>query len=836
VNGVGWRSVARSGAVVLLAALGCGGTPGAGAGRVSASFASLTTGSRADVDGHPPLALVTREGDGRSAIAVAVTTAGIASDRGAMAGVALAALVEARLAARGLDVAASGGWNGWRLRVLLGGPADVKTAIDSVRSAMLAPVAGDDPALVAVARKTEALRRRPLADAPLGDLAACTGEAYSIAGDAMPTATDLEGWRARAHGLGRVAIAIAGDRAASDAALLALKASPPWPAAAAAPSLAWHADETPAVVYDASGEIAAGSARVLVTARTPDPERAVSAARDLGDPRGPLASRLAALEAPARVQSVSATAQVDGGCLAATLDLAAADVASNLPGRVATVAALARQEIAVEVADTTVPPALGASLAARAADPRDAAERAAWWTLAGHAAGAGAGDLRIKITVAVAAPRDGSDAAGPSRADAIRSEIDRAALAWHAPVVEKRARVEAGQGELWLLLASPCGTLAESAGDAGVGAEVAATAAAQMADEARDASAEAFVAADGIGVMVHGPARPGERPEAHARRLADLAARAFAADALDPRKTAEARTTLLLRGTDPGFRSLAALGGAMAPGHPSWVAPFGTGAGLSSASDEALAVRAAALRSGPLRVAVLANTDAAQADAAARSVDRWIARRPGEARTCASPPSVAPPRPGTYGVDHAPGAPSEALLAWPIDANDVTATATASWVAAALDGPDGLLAHALGAPAQDATASLARTWSATVLANTRPPTLVVRITAAESSLDASVAQTRVLLDRVRQGALTEEDRSRASLLASRIRVGLALDPRARTIALWRGETPVAPPSLDAMRAFAGATLRDEGLVVVASRPPRPEPPPRLQREAKGRTR
>jgi hypothetical protein len=336
---------------------------------------------------------------------------------------------------------------------------------------------------------------------------------------------------------------------------------------------------------------------------------------------------------------------------------------------------------------------------------------------------------------------------------------------------------------------------------------------------------------------VHGPARAGERPEAHARRLADLAARAFAADALDPRWVTETRTALLLQNDDPGARALAGLGAALAQGHPSWVAPLGTRTALASSSDEALASRAAALRAGPLRVAVLANAGAAQADAAARSVDRWVARRPGEERACGPLSATAAPRPGTYAVEAPPGAPSEALFAAPIAAGDEGAAAAASWVAAALDGADGLLARALGGTGQDGgRVPLARSWSAGLLSATRPPALVVRIVADDPSLDGAVAQTRVLLDRVRQGALGEEDRSRAAAVVARSRLAASLDPRARTIGLWRGETPATSPSLDAMRAFAAAALHDDALVIVASRPPRPEPPPRPTRETKGRPR
>src|SRR6185437_10679674 len=117
---------------------------------------------------------------------------------------------------------------------------------------------------------------------------------------------------------------------------------------------------------------------------------------------------------------------------------------------------------------------------------------------------------------------------------------------------EAKSFVEHGQGEAWVLLGSPCGTWSESAGDAGAGAAVAMAAAARAADSARDAQVEPFVAIDGIGVLVHGPPRPGESSAAHARRLADVAARAFAADELEPARIAEARAALLARaaGTD----------------------------------------------------------------------------------------------------------------------------------------------------------------------------------------------------------------------------------------------------------------------------------------------
>jgi hypothetical protein len=774
-------------------------------------------------DRRPPLAVVAREGDARGALAIAVTTAGVAPDRGALVGVSLAALAEARLAARGIEANAIGGFDGWRLRILIGSPAEAAKVVEGLRSALLAPVASDEPALAAVGRKALALARRPVVDRALVDVAQCTGEAYGMGNDVAPMPAELESWRAAANGLGRVAVATAGDASLGDAAARALARAGPWPRGAPLLASPWPPLDSRTTVYDGSGEIAPGAARVVVTVRTATPERAAAVAPWLGDPHGPLASRLAALEAPGRVRSVVATAHVDGGCLATTIDLAPQAIASDAPARIATAAALARQELIVEITDVAVPADLGRALAMRASDPRDAAERAAWWSLAGRRPGAADDDRRVTLAVGVAPSRDATEPIA-ARAESIRAEIDRATLAWHAPVVEARTHVERGQGETWVLLASTCGTLPEGPGDAGVGAAVVEAASAQAAGSAAGAKVEPFVAIDGVGVLVHGPALTGESSPAHARRLADIAARAFAADSLDPAHVARARTALLARAAQPSQHAFGLLAGALAPSHASWLEPAGTSLGLASASDDAIAMRAAAIRAGPLRAAVLANTNAAQADAAVRAVDRWVARRPGESRACTTAPAVAAPRPGTYAVELPAAVPSEALIAIPLAPADDASRASAMWLAASLDGPAGLLARTLGKTGGDPLGSgLARGWSAALVGGSRAAALVIRLVASDASLDAAVAQIRALLDRLRQGALREDDRARAAVSLERARVAASLDPRARVIDLWRGQPPPPAPSLETLRAFAAATLRDEALVIVAARPARVDP-------------
>jgi hypothetical protein len=822
----------------LMAAAAAGMVVSAACGGGAASQARLAQRTSVPIGaGRPALAVVEREGDGVGALAIAVNTEGIAPARGAVVAAALGALVQSRVAARGVAGATvASGWGGWRLRGLVASPGDAAAFVEAARQAMLAPVSSKDDALPAVASAVAALARHPLPDPALLDVARCNGEAYGTGDAVAPTVADLEAWRRAAHGLGRVAIATAGGAALADAAAGAIARAPRWPAAEAAPPTPWPAADRRTVVYDASGEIAPGAARVVVTAYTTTPERAVAAAPALGDPRGALASRLSSLDAPARVRSVVATAHADGGCLAVTLDLGAGDLGREAAARIATAAALARQELTVEIADVAVPAGLAHALAMHAPDPREAAERAAWWSLAGSRPGV---EMRSALAVGVASSPDAAvpaartaatprPDAGPALDDAIVAEIERATAAWRLPVVEARTRVERGQAEAWVLLASPCGTTPEAAHDAGTGAAVAMAAAMRAEAIAGDARVEPFVASDGIGVLAHGPARAGESAQAHARRLADMAARAFAADPLDVDRIARARSSLLSRAGDREERAFGALAGVLAPGHPSWIDPMGTSLGLESSSDASIATRAAAIRTGPLRVAVLANGDEAQAGAAVRAVDRWVPRRGGEtreARACPLAPTLPEPAPGTYGIEVPAGTPSEAFLAVRLGTRDDATRTAASWLAAALDGADGLLARAIGSAAEpDAGAlrppeALARSWTATVLGARRDPALVVHLVAADASLDAAVAQVRALFDRLRQGAAREEDRARAAAAIARTAAAASLDPRARAIGLWRGDPlPSAAPSLDGLRAFASATLHDDALVIVALRP------------------
>ena len=65
-----------------------------------------------------------------------------------------------------------------------------------------------------------------------------------------------------------------------------------------------------------------------------------------------------------------------------------------------------------------------------------------------------------------ASPKE-KDTVEPSR-ETLGAAIERANAAWKKPVAEARLRVEPGQGEAWVLVASPCGTDAETEADSGL--------------------------------------------------------------------------------------------------------------------------------------------------------------------------------------------------------------------------------------------------------------------------------------------------------------------------------------------------------------------------------
>ena len=831
--------------MILAVAVGCGHGVSSGPAPVTAAHddgaAAIAVEKK---DAYPNAVRIVRDGDPRPAVAMVVQTGS-----GSYASTALAALLEARLARAGFGATDSrADRDSLRVRSLVESPARAVEFVNAARAALAGRVTAGSAELGLASRRVAALRRHPL-EAPIAQaVARCTGELGVLQSDAAidPATSDgalqIEAARSAAYGAAQVAFAAVGAQAVVEAAAGAVHRGEPWPRGTAVES-APPADD--AVGVHVSTDRAAATARLTLAVSTPSADMAAAASRRAGDPEGPLVTRLRALAVPFRVVEARASVRPHGGCLSVTLETARVTPSHLVAEGAALAATLTRQELdlarsgagdhGAEPRGAGWPLGPAARTAVRlASDPRDAAELGGLWSLSA----AGSPDEKSSYAIALAVPAPTADAreanlesgAPPPLARRFSAALEKAAAAWNVPAIERVGRLERGQGELWLVLASPCGALAEGTSDPGTTALALMAALAAQPGHPRGVTLEPWVAPEGVGVVAHAARAPGESTAALTARVAEEAARVLMAAPFSPGALATARAVLLNRSADGVSgegRAMSALASALVPGHPSWLAPFGAWEELANAGVDAASMRWSTLMSGPLRLAVLANESEEQTDWAARTVDRWLVRSLDGGRACApvEPPGVA--KSGTLQVT-LPSSPSsplwQALLGFPVPPHGTTEGALGELTLAGLTGPDGWLGRATAAT------SLAATAQARLVGGARAAALVIDVRAPEATLDAAVAQIRALLQRLRQGAIGPTDLERSQALRERWELEASLDPRRRLINLWRDPragaaapppaAALAPPSLEGWRAWVANTLSDEKLVVVIAKPKR----------------
>lgn len=764
---------------------------------------SLGRIERRQLDARPRLTLVSREGDPSPALVISVAT-----DLGPAPTTVVAAILEARLRAAGFEVDSRADHSALRVRLLLTDAGRAGPFFEALAAAAQRPLVAGGPEIALAIQRLQALRRNPLDAVELAPVVGCTGALGVAPGEALPDlatprgVSDAEGWRAGALVSGRASIAAVGPSAFVAAIGGALASSPAWPAGAAAND-PWPAAD--AVGVYTSPLLDRRSARLTVALRTGEPGAAAAAAERLAAPDSPLITRLRGLAQPWRVTEVIGTARPRGGCVAVTIETAMHPRDVAMESTAALAGALARAELRAEIAVSG-----GASVAGRqiltAADPREAAARAAWWALSGVAPGA-----TERWAFALALPPIDHPARAERTPQRFQSELDRAVAAGARPVVERAGAVERGQGELWMLLASPCGVAEEGVLDPGFGA-IAALASIEATRARVPVTLEPWITSDGIGVLAHAPLRDErDTPLDLARRVGDAAARALVGSPLSVELTTVARASaldFLARAGGREATTFAAFAGALSPDHPSWIEPFGLWNKVASAGLEDLRFRRSALAGGPLRVAVLGNADAAEVEAAGQAVERWFSPSL-DPRLCRAG-SPSPAKPGRYEVRPPDGAPGRALIGAPIPAPNAAGHDLALLSALALDGEGGLLAASFQQAVGSATARVA--------GGSRVPTLVIEIHAPAAGVSAALTEVKLALARVAE-TVSEADLERAfSALARREQEGRA-DPRRRVIDLWsaRKATALVKPAIAAWKAFLGATFKEASLVVVEAK-------------------
>jgi hypothetical protein len=786
------RTCAAAAAITALAACSAGPSRPA---PIAGSTLSLPEGTPAhmetrNLDARPRLTLVARDGDPRPAIVLAIAT-----DAPPAATTALAAIVEARVKAAGFDVDTRTDRAAFRLRASLENATKLRGLLAAMADAMARPITAGAPELAVAKARVEALRRRALDGVELTPIAACTGMLGFSSTDApldlaaTSGAHDLEVYRASALVVARASLAAVGPSAFCEEAAKALEQTQSWPAGA------------PAVdAWPASGDIgtyalatAGRTARVHVAVRVGDPVVASAAASRLAADDHPLTARLAAMPEGFRVVEVVGVARPRGGCVALTLEGDARSTASLEEGA-AYAAAIARSEMAIELKQPA-PQGFAARQVVSAGDPREAASRAAWWALSGADASA---EERWSLALGAAQPTT----------DKFRAALDRS-LSPARGALDRRVAVERGQGELWLLLGAPCGALEESQADAGSTALAIAAAASASID---GVTLEAFVASDGLGVIAHAAPRDEHESSADlARRIGNAAARALTTSAIAPDAFDHVRATTmdaLDRSQGPRSAAFEAFATAASPDHPTWLDPLGLWARIATTDRDAARSHLRALATGPLRVAVLASADTAQAEAGALAIERWISPRAGEHGCRAAPASSA--RPGRYEARLPADGLAQALVGAQMPAIGAPGRDLAELAALALDGEAGLLARSL----HEASSASARLYG-----GGRASALVVDVRAPSDAIGTASAEAKAVLTRL-GASLTDADLARAVAAADRRRAAHRAEPRGRLADLWLhgAESAHPAPTLQALRDFLNGTLREGALIVVEARP------------------
>lgn len=754
----------------------------------------------------PRLSVIDREGDPAPALA-AVFATGLDSLHTA----ALSAVVESRLTSAGFAARVRTHRSAFRVEWFVEDPLRVGAFLTALSRAMRDPVTPAGPEMSLVTKRVEAVQAAPL-DAPeLDPVAACTGQLGIVPGQPAADVSSaafiarLDAHRREALHAGRVAIAAAGPAAFGSFVVQQLSRSEGWPVGSPLVDTSPTADSASTYIVPPRGK----PGRVVIAVRLGNALSAVTAAERLAAPGAALRGRLAGLSHPFRAVEIAGFARPHGGCISITLDADLQSSGANLERAAAHAAAVARHEISIESA---TPP--NASVVARqilaATDPRDVASRAAWWALSSPIAG-----LTPRAAVVLGLPPSATPATPGSSGRTFVQEHERAMASVGSAVVERRVAVERGQGELWILVASPCGVGDEGAADAGMTA-LSLLSAVSAYGSTSGVTLEPWIGVEGAGLFAHAPPRDDrETPPELARRVGDAVMRALSPPTLTTSSIVEARTSMLThmeRSMGRAGIAFEALTGVLAPEHPSWIDPHGTFTRASAATLDVARLRLRSLLETPLRVAVLANMDVPQASEVGFSIDRWLWPRD-SARSCSVATLGAPGvRPSKLRLPRDAGL-AQALVAAPVPTVGAAGHDAAMYTALVLGGEGGMLERTFP-PASGVRATVRMTGTV------RAAALVIDLRAPADLLAGAVTGLKTLLSTLATSGFTPADMQRAQSLAARHASETRFDPRKRLVALWSGRplAPTPPPSGQTMQIFVASTLNESAVVVIEAYP------------------
>jgi hypothetical protein len=747
----------RLSCLVAVVALGCGSAQRPlDAAAVAAGGPTSRIEQRSLAD-RPALAIIERAGDPEAALGFASLAAGSAETHAA-----LGELLRQRLTRAGFQAQLVAHGLGFELTLLGPNPNGAGAALKALLYALSEPVAQSELG----ARPSKLAPERP--PSAVGQ---CSAELSSRR--AISDASELERERVATFARDRSALAVVGDSDAVSSVADVLAAGPAWPELGPVRSVLPTRNIT---------QVLAGDRGMLSIAFTvADPNRAISAAGELGEASGALEVRLGALGSGLRLRRVTATAHPGGACLRVDSDIDA----SPLPD--ARRLGFAIQVIDEEAAQALARPVAGNRLdamAVSATDPRVAARAAAYRALVEPES-----SLAPARLVALTAPNASLSVASIDAA----AELARAA----APPIETQARVEEGQPGAWALVTLPCAAATERESSAG---HAAVFVAAASANPIRGVRLEPWLGGSGVGIVGFAERAPGESNEDAAARLGDALGRALLAppSALD---VASARSELLKGVGETAHPLLENLLQALAPGHFGALVPKGDIGSLQAASREAVLARQRELLRAAPRLAVLSPGSSADAAFVTRSLSRWL-KAPDAWRASPCSTEIGPAARSELSIVADPSASEGSYLAFRISPK---LGAEASVLADLLNLPDGALARAMRDP------ELVGAARALPLGTSSARAFIVQVSAFEGREAEALLRIQKLFERLATGGVLTAAELESALAKRRSSLRLAaLDPRYRLVQLLEPAPPA--PDAAALRRFA-ALLRPESAII-----------------------
>jgi hypothetical protein len=530
------------------------------------------------------------------------------------------------------------------------------------------------------------------------------------------------------------------------------------------------------------------------------PAAAIGAAERVGAPESLFATRLGAGSPAWQVARVSTHLDAGSACLRVDLEATGATPSAEAVVRSAWNAA---DELQHTLARFDPGPWAIAKQVLAAHAPHEAAAVAAWQALNSIDPGSPTPHRLVHYA---------GELSAPVAAEQLDGLFERAGPTESAGP-ELVRKLEPGQANFWMLLASPCGTAAEDAASAGTLA-LALHSTALSATGRDGVVLEPWLNVDSIGLLAHASAAAAqESPVAQAERVAEALARALLRAGPPPEAIAASREVLLgtlAEGPTPGL-SLALR--QTSANHPSWLDARGTWATLSALSARSVELQREAFVRGKLRLASVGNHDEAQIAAGEQRLLRLLHGVESGRATC-QPRRPVLPASGQYRIEAAGARSNEAIIAVPLPAAPEGIAEEASWTELLLNRTDGWLQQALLQP------GLVSTARARAMGGAAAAALVIEVRAMEGKRDEAVAQVRGLLERLRSGAANGGDVQRAQEFMARRQADLRLDPRARVVELWRQGLPrPRAGTLEGLRSLHRAAFEAGREVVVLTDPP-----------------